>query len=77
MVFLVPFLEEHASISYISANYLSFFVDSRMPIIDKFKDMGTMVMGKIESGTIREGNSLLVMPNKVVIKHFSLAHQKK
>ena len=48
-----------------------------MPIIDKFKDMGTMVMGKIESGTIREGNSLLVMPNKVVITHFSLAHQKK
>ncbi|MQL88551.1 hypothetical protein Taro_021114 [Colocasia esculenta] len=40
----------------------------RMPIIDKFKDMGTMVMGKIESGTIREGNSLLVMPNKVDVK---------
>ena len=36
-----------------------------MPIIDKFKDMGTVVMGKIESGTIREGDSLLVMPNKV------------
>lgn len=36
-----------------------------MPIIDKFKDMGTIVMGKIESGTIREGNSLIVMPNKV------------
>lgn len=37
----------------------------RMPIIDKYKDMGTVVMGKIESGTIREGDSLLVMPNKV------------
>jgi len=36
-----------------------------MPIIDKYKDMGTVVMGKIESGTIREGDSLLVMPNKV------------
>lgn len=37
----------------------------RMPIIDKFKDMGTVVMGKIESGSIREGDNLLVMPNKV------------
>ena len=37
-----------------------------MPIIDKFKDMGTVVMGKVESGSIREGNNLLVMPNKVL-----------
>lgn len=36
-----------------------------MPIIDKFKDMGTVVMGKIESGTVREGDTLIVMPNKV------------
>lgn len=36
-----------------------------MPILDKFKDMGTVVMGKVESGSIREGDSLLVMPNKV------------
>ncbi|XP_057416669.1 uncharacterized protein LOC130711182 isoform X1 [Lotus japonicus] len=40
----------------------------RMPIIDKFKDMGTVVMGKVESGSIREGDSLLVMPNKVQVK---------
>ncbi|KAK4425992.1 Eukaryotic peptide chain release factor GTP-binding subunit A [Sesamum alatum] len=40
----------------------------RMPIIDKFKDMGTVVMGKIESGSIREGDSLLIMPNKVPVK---------
>lgn len=37
-----------------------------MPIIDKFKDMGTVTMGKVESGTIREGDSLFIMPNKVV-----------
>ncbi|KAF5202089.1 Elongation factor 1-alpha [Thalictrum thalictroides] len=35
----------------------------RMPIIDKSKDMGTVIMGKIECGTIREGDKLLVMPN--------------
>ncbi|XWS48263.1 hypothetical protein CRYUN_Cryun13aG0059900 [Craigia yunnanensis] len=29
----------------------------RMPIIDKFKDMGT-VMGMVESGSVREGDSL-------------------
>ncbi|KAI4347233.1 hypothetical protein L6164_008062 [Bauhinia variegata] len=40
----------------------------RMPIIDKFKDMGTVVMGKVESGSVREGDSLLVMPNKVQVK---------
>ncbi|GAB4831772.1 hypothetical protein Ancab_005784 [Ancistrocladus abbreviatus] len=40
----------------------------RMPIIDKFKDMGTVIMGKVESGSIREGDALLVMPNKVNVK---------
>jgi translation elongation factor EF-1alpha len=35
-------------------------------MIDKYKDMGTIVMGKIESGTIKKGDSLLVMPNKVL-----------
>ncbi|XP_066346842.1 uncharacterized protein [Miscanthus floridulus] len=44
----------------------------RMPIIDKYKDMGTVVMGKIESGTIREGDSLLVMPNKSHVKVIGL-----
>lgn len=37
-----------------------------MPIIDKFKDMGTTVMGKVESGSLREGDSLVIMPNKVI-----------
>ncbi|KAL3529219.1 hypothetical protein ACH5RR_008541 [Cinchona calisaya] len=40
----------------------------RMPNIDKFKDMGTVVMGKVESGSIREGDNLLVMPNKSHVK---------
>ncbi|RVX18176.1 Eukaryotic peptide chain release factor GTP-binding subunit [Vitis vinifera] len=44
----------------------------RMPIIDKFKDMGTVVMGKVESGSVREGDSLLVMPNKVQVKVFAV-----
>ncbi|KAI5441527.1 uncharacterized protein LOC127108974 isoform X5 [Lathyrus oleraceus] len=40
----------------------------RMPILDKFKDMGTVVMGKVESGSVREGDSLLIMPNKDQVK---------
>ncbi|KAF6145513.1 hypothetical protein GIB67_004508 [Kingdonia uniflora] len=40
----------------------------RMPIMDRYKDMGTVVMGKIESGSAREGDSLLVMPNKAHVK---------
>nr|GMC75681.1 eukaryotic peptide chain release factor GTP-binding subunit ERF3A-like isoform X1 [Ipomoea batatas] len=44
----------------------------RMPIIDKFKDMGTVVMGKVESGSIREGDNLLVMPNKAPVKVLSV-----
>ena len=38
----------------------------RMPITAKYKDMGTtIIMGKLESGTISKGQSLLIMPNKV------------
>lgn len=36
----------------------------RMPIIDKYKEMGTIVMGKSESGLVTVGDKLLVMPNK-------------
>ena len=43
-----------------------------MPIIDKFKDMGTVVMGKVESGSIKEGDSLIIMPNKVLFQTYSL-----
>ncbi|KAI9008357.1 P-loop containing nucleoside triphosphate hydrolase protein [Gaertneriomyces semiglobifer] len=35
-----------------------------MPIADKFKEMGTVVTGKIESGRVRKGQRLILMPNK-------------
>jgi peptide chain release factor subunit 3 len=44
----------------------------RMPMIDKYKDMGTIVMGKIESGSIKRGDNLLVMPNKANVKVLSV-----
>lgn len=36
-----------------------------MPIVDKYKDMGTVVMGKVEAGECRKGQNLMVMPNRV------------
>lgn len=36
-----------------------------MPIIDKYRDMGTFIMGKVEAGEAKKGQTLLVMPNRV------------
>ena len=36
----------------------------RMSVIDRYKDMGTISMGKSESGIVRKGDRLYVMPNK-------------
>ncbi|XP_057323317.1 eukaryotic peptide chain release factor GTP-binding subunit ERF3A isoform X1 [Microplitis mediator] len=38
-----------------------------MPIVDKYKDMGTVVMGKVEAGEARKGQALLVMPNRTAV----------
>lgn len=38
----------------------------RLPIAEKYKEMGTMILGKLESGTIFKGQNLTLMPNKVV-----------
>jgi len=39
-----------------------------MPIVDKYSDMGTVVIGKVESGKCEKGISLIVMPNRVEVK---------
>jgi peptide chain release factor subunit 3 len=38
-----------------------------MPVSEKYKDMGTMVTGKLQSGYIRKGQKLLMMPNKTKV----------
>uniref|UniRef100_A0A2M4BHY0 Putative translation elongation factor ef-1alpha n=1 Tax=Anopheles marajoara TaxID=58244 RepID=A0A2M4BHY0_9DIPT len=38
-----------------------------MPIVDKYKDMGTVLMGKVESGVAKKGINLLVMPNRTQV----------
>lgn len=35
-----------------------------MPISEKYKDMGTIMVGKIESGHLSKGDTLILMPNK-------------
>jgi peptide chain release factor subunit 3 len=37
-----------------------------MPISEKYKDMGTIVVGKLESGKLTKGDTLVLMPNKVI-----------
>ena len=39
----------------------------RFPIADKYKDMGTCVMGKLEAGSIKKGEALVVLPNKTPV----------
>ncbi|KAM0790999.1 translation termination factor GTPase eRF3 [Microbotryomycetes sp. NB124-2] len=35
-----------------------------IPISEKYSDMGTIIVGKIESGQLRKGQNMLLMPNK-------------
>jgi len=44
----------------------------RMPIIDRYKDMGTVVLGKVEMGTAKKGQQLLMMPNRTVVEIIQL-----
>eukprot|EP00976_Prorocentrum_cordatum_P106720 1194509-Prorocentrum_minimum.AAC.3 len=36
----------------------------RMPVLDKHRDMGTMILGKLEAGTLVRGDDLVLMPNR-------------
>ncbi|KAJ8979973.1 hypothetical protein NQ317_013722 [Molorchus minor] len=38
-----------------------------MPIVDKYKDMGTVLMGKVESGECKKGQTMLIMPNRTPV----------
>ena len=66
----VLWLKCYLGVSRVSLIVMLTIVTCRLPILDKFKDMGTVVMGKIESGSAREGDSLFVMPNKVLFHSF-------
>jgi len=40
----------------------------RLPILSKYKDLGTIIEGKVEQGTVSVGDKLCVMPNKVAVE---------
>lgn len=44
----------------------------RLPIVDKYKDMGTVILGKLESGAISKAQQLVMMPNRHVVEVLSL-----
>lgn len=35
-----------------------------MPVSEKYNDLGTILVGKIEAGRLRKGSSLMLMPNR-------------
>lgn len=39
-----------------------------MPISEKYKDMGTVIVGKVESGIVKKGDTLTLMPNKDIVE---------
>ncbi|KAG0150783.1 hypothetical protein CROQUDRAFT_652030 [Cronartium quercuum f. sp. fusiforme G11] len=39
-----------------------------MPISEKYKDMGTVVVGKLESGKVSKGDTVLMKPNKTTVE---------
>jgi peptide chain release factor subunit 3 len=44
----------------------------RLPIVDRYKDMGTIVLGKLESGVLFKGQTLTLMPNKLSVEVMQL-----
>lgn len=38
-----------------------------MPVVEKYKDMGTVLMGKVESGEAKRSQTLVLMPNRVSV----------
>ena len=40
----------------------------RLSVVDKYKDMGVIILGKIESGRIHKGQQLILQPNKRKVK---------
>ena len=47
----------------------------RIPILDKYANRGTWVMGKIEQGTLRDGDTIGLLPNRerVVVEEIQIA----
>lgn len=49
----------------------------KMPISEKYNDMGTVVVGKLEAGKIKKGDTLLLMPNKVSVEASAIFNEQE
>ncbi|CAG5133053.1 unnamed protein product, partial [Candidula unifasciata] len=49
----------------------------RLPIADRYKDMGTIILGKIESGVVTANQKLVMMPNKAVVKVMNIVSDEE
>jgi peptide chain release factor subunit 3 len=46
-----------------------------LPVSEKYKDMGTVIVGKLESGRVRKGDPLLMMPNHVTVEAVAIYNE--
>lgn len=49
----------------------------KMPISEKYNDMGTVVVGKLEAGKIKKGETLLLMPNKTTVEAVAIFNEQE
>lgn len=47
----------------------------RVPLLEGFRDNGTMAVGKVESGTVYPSTSYMLMPNKAKVKVLSVSFE--
>ena len=48
----------------------------RIPILDKMRDRGTVIFGKVESGTVKVGDQLSVMPSNLICQVATVYNSK-
>eukprot|EP00922_Rhytidocystis_sp_ex-Travisia-forbesii_P018207 GHVS01027088.1.p1 GENE.GHVS01027088.1~~GHVS01027088.1.p1 ORF type:complete len:456 (+),score=29.75 GHVS01027088.1:26-1393(+) len=49
----------------------------RVPLLDGFRDNGTVAVGKVESGTVFPGQTYAIMPNKTIVKVLSVMFEEQ
>ena len=47
----------------------------KMPVSEKYADMGTYVVGKLESGKMKKGDALMLMPNKTTVEVLAIFNE--
>lgn len=47
----------------------------KMPVSEKYADMGTYVVGKLESGKMKKGDALMLMPNKTMVEVLAIFNE--